>query len=121
MASMNNQRNMYSNDIINQHNHNELEKLPDYDTLQNMYLQHLSPNVPSEIMSNQSNFNTNTPADKNFSHGNHYHNFGNPQPLPNDRAFSNSGKSTINQDNKKKQQEEYRNVLLNQMREQNER
>jgi hypothetical protein len=91
MASMNNQRNMYSNDIIKQQNHNELERLPDYETLQNMYLQHLSPNIPSEFTNNQLNSNINTPVEKNFNPSNHYHNFGNPQPSPNDRPISNSG------------------------------
>jgi len=97
MTSMNNQRTMYSNDIIKQQNPNELEKLPDYDTLQNMYLQHLSPNIPSEFINNQLNSNINIPVEKNYNPSNHYHNFGgNPQPSSNDRPFSNSGYFNIN-------------------------
>lgn len=96
MASMNNQRNLYSNDIIKQQTPNELDKLPDYETLQNMYLQHLSSNISPDYQNNQINTNTNFPIEKNMNSGN-YHNYGNPQSMQNERPFSNAGSINIKQ------------------------
>ena len=85
ISNINNQKIQHSNEQMRQQN-NDYDKVPDYETLQNMYLQHLSSGPPDST--NQQN--NNQPLEMNYSPNTQNSN-NNTTNYINERPFSVAG------------------------------